>query len=468
MKRNALVAAAVAVALAIAGCTGLLDTPVSGVALNEYTTTIGVGLAEQLTASIAPAGATNPGVTWASSDAGKATVSATGLVTGMAAGTTTVTVTTGDGGFTAACVVTVAAATVAVTGVTLDKASASLAVGNTVQLTATIAPAAATNQDVTWASSDAAKATVSATGLVTALASGSTTITVATVDGLMTATCAVSVVTVYAAGFSMETGGIKVAGYWKNGVWTGLAPEVAGESAQVNSLAVSASDVYAAGFSNNASVPRSGMWTNGVWAGGGAPPGPAQGTTVVLSGGHLYTGGWATFSGVRSGGYARDGVGAGLPMLDPAHDAAVNTVFVVADVIYAGGYSTDASNVQVAGYWTITGTTPVWTGLTPLSASHNSQVYSVAVSGTDVYAAGFSTTAGNAMTAGYWRNGTWQELPRLDPTRNSAVNSIFVAGSDVYAGGYSTVSDGAAVTVVAGVWKNGVWTALPAQTGLPQ
>ena len=82
---------------------------------------------------------------------------------------------------------------VAVTGVTLDKATMTLtAVGATGTLVATVEPADATDQSVTWSSSTPAVATV-ANGVVTPLTVGITTITVTTVDGSLTATCAVTV-----------------------------------------------------------------------------------------------------------------------------------------------------------------------------------------------------------------------------------------------------------------------------------
>ena len=82
---------------------------------------------------------------------------------------------------------------IAVTGVTLNKTSASISVGETETLTATVAPANALNPAVTWTSSNTDVATV-ANGVVTAKAAGSATITVTTTDGGFTATCAVTVV----------------------------------------------------------------------------------------------------------------------------------------------------------------------------------------------------------------------------------------------------------------------------------
>lgn len=84
--------------------------------------------------------------------------------------------------------------TVSVTGVSLDKTSLSLNLNETAQLTATVSPSNATDKSVSWTSSDTSVATVSSSGLVTAKAAGSATITVTTNDGGKTATCAVTVV----------------------------------------------------------------------------------------------------------------------------------------------------------------------------------------------------------------------------------------------------------------------------------
>ena len=83
--------------------------------------------------------------------------------------------------------------TVAATGVTVTPATASLVVGATHQLTGTVQPTDATDRTGTWTTSDATKATVSSTGLVTAVAAGSAIITFKSNDGNFTATTAVSV-----------------------------------------------------------------------------------------------------------------------------------------------------------------------------------------------------------------------------------------------------------------------------------
>jgi formylglycine-generating enzyme required for sulfatase activity len=176
--------------------TASVPVPVSGVTLSQTSLSLAAGTTGQLAATVLPVNATNRNVTWSSSNAGVAAVSATGLVTAQSAGTAIITVTTQDGYKTATCLVTVtptAPVNVPVSGVTLNQATLSLAAGATGQLAATVSPSNATNRNVTWSSSNAGVATVSAAGLVTAQSAGTATITVTTQDGYKTATCTVTV-----------------------------------------------------------------------------------------------------------------------------------------------------------------------------------------------------------------------------------------------------------------------------------
>ena len=82
---------------------------------------------------------------------------------------------------------------VSVTGVSVSPSTASIRIGGTQQLSATLAPANATNRTVTWSSSNTSIATVNSTGLVTGVAEGAATITATTQDGNKTDTSAVTV-----------------------------------------------------------------------------------------------------------------------------------------------------------------------------------------------------------------------------------------------------------------------------------
>lgn len=83
--------------------------PATGVTVTPATTSLAVGATRQLTGTVNPADASDKSGTWKTSDTTKATVNSTGLVTGVAAGTATVTFTSNDGNFTGNCAVTVTA-----------------------------------------------------------------------------------------------------------------------------------------------------------------------------------------------------------------------------------------------------------------------------------------------------------------------------------------------------------------------
>ena len=181
-------------------------TPVSGVTLDKTTLGLAAGKqTAQLTATIAPAGASYKNIVWTSSDESVATVDANGLVTPIWAGTATITVTATNGteftsdDKTATCTVTVSA--VSVSGITLDNTTLTLiAEGEQRALSATVTPADVSYATVVWTSSDESVATVSASGVVTPLAEGTATITATATNGTATtaddktATCTVTVI----------------------------------------------------------------------------------------------------------------------------------------------------------------------------------------------------------------------------------------------------------------------------------
>ncbi|MDR1226211.1 MAG: Ig-like domain-containing protein [Prevotellaceae bacterium] len=162
---------------------------VTAVSLNQTATTLEVGATAQLTATVAPANATNPNVSW-SSDAESVATVVDGLVTAVAPGMANIIVTTADGNFVDTCTVTVFVNSV--TGVSLNQTATTLEVDSTAQLTATVAPANATNPNVSWSSDAEGVATV-VDGLVTAVAPGTANIIVTTADGSFVDTCTVTV-----------------------------------------------------------------------------------------------------------------------------------------------------------------------------------------------------------------------------------------------------------------------------------
>ena len=166
---------------------------VSGITLNKTALNLTIGASESLVATISPSNATNKDVEWTSSNTNVATVDTTGKVTGVSAGSATITVKTKDGSKVATCNVTVKNPVISVTGVTLNKTALNLVTGASESLVATISPSNATNKNVEWTSSNTNVATVDTTGKVKAISTGSAIITVKTKDGAKVATCNVTV-----------------------------------------------------------------------------------------------------------------------------------------------------------------------------------------------------------------------------------------------------------------------------------
>ena len=176
--------------------------------------TLEAGKSAKLSALVGPEKATDKSVSWKSGDKNIATVSENGevfahnpggpvLITAIANGAKDGT----DGtDVRASCSLTVTAPPVPVASVKISPEGAAIKVGESFQFTAKILPENADNKGVTWKSGDEKVATVDANGKVTAVAVGSTAITVTTIDGLKTAEATVSVNKVYSSGSGCAAG----------------------------------------------------------------------------------------------------------------------------------------------------------------------------------------------------------------------------------------------------------------------
>lgn len=162
--------------------------PATGIALNKTALSLTAGGSEQLEATVQPADTTDT-VKWSSNKPDIAKVDSTGKVTAVAAGEAVITAKAGDK--TATCTVTVTAAPKPATGITLDKTALALIVGGSEQLTAKPEPADTTDT-VQWSSGNTDVAKVDSTGKVTAVGTGTATITAKV--GNHTAECTVDVV----------------------------------------------------------------------------------------------------------------------------------------------------------------------------------------------------------------------------------------------------------------------------------
>ena len=154
-------------------------TPTGWVSVEVGNTTI-------LSATAKPDNAENRNIEWVSLHENIATVNTEGVVTGRNVGAATIRAKAVDGsGINAEKGVTVIAATIKVTGITISPSgSVSITVGKTANLTATVTPSNATNKDITWSSLDPSVAVVaSSTGIVTGVKEGSASIRATAADG---------------------------------------------------------------------------------------------------------------------------------------------------------------------------------------------------------------------------------------------------------------------------------------------
>lgn len=185
---------------------------VSGVSLNRSNLTFSSnGETFDLKATVRPANATNDRVSYTSSDPLVAEVSSSGVVTAGAEGSSTITVKTDDGNYTASCKVVVKypePEIIHVSSVSLSSKSLRFEEKNrTVSLSATVLPDNAENKSVVWSSSNTSVARVDSDGRVTSVSNGTCIITVRSLDGSKVDTCVVTVdapLTRYTYKFSSE------------------------------------------------------------------------------------------------------------------------------------------------------------------------------------------------------------------------------------------------------------------------
>ena len=264
---------------------------------------------------------------------------------------------------------------------------------------------------------------------------------------------------VYVAGYENAPGNKTNAKYWANGT-----PTVVGVSdpyAYGNDIFVSGSDVYVAGnefFSNGVNFYWKAMvWKNGVattlaqTATGG---GQAIANSVFVSGSDVYVAGYV-LNTAGTGAIAKlwkNGVATDLTTGTTI--AKTYCVFVSGTDVYVAGMEFTPAGEKIAKYWK--------NGVaTSLTLTGFAEAQSIFVSGTDVYVAGFEQV-GTYDNARLWKNGVSVPLP-INAAFASTANDLVVSGSDVYVTGLE-YSGTTTSTCAAKLWKNGVASALPALT----
>ena len=232
-------------------------------------TTIKSGETLDLEAKVEPTNATNKTVTWSSDNPKVADVDQKGHVVALnQEGTAKITVTTEDGGKTDECIITVTVPEVVipVEGVTLDKPTLDLKVGESIKLSATVKPDNATIKNVKWTSNNENVATVDGEGNVKAEGPGTTAITVETVDGKKKATCTVNVTKVLVTDVTITEKDLRLA----RGKSHQLEAIVQPPNATDSSVSWSTNDDTVATVDSNGTVTAKFSGTAVIWAYAGA------------------------------------------------------------------------------------------------------------------------------------------------------------------------------------------------------
>ena len=267
---------------------------------------------------------------------------------------------------------------------------------------------------------------------------------------------AVSGNNLYAAGIGLFVGPYRIGTgvmFWKNGndvdVW---GNSLTGEIYQLSSLAVSNYDVYMLGLgtADNATYFKNGspiVLSNGAEG--------TMATSIAVSGNDVYVAGISFNRNYYYGGYNRMARywknGNPVKLTDGTKDAYTTSIAVSGNDVYVSG-----SEDSIAKYWKNGKPVNLTEGLTYADAN------SIAASGTNVYVAGTQwdgniITNANGITyrnpiAKYWKNGKPVNL--TDGSKWAVANSIAVSGNDVYVAGFEedVASSG---NYVAKYWKNG-------------
>ncbi|MHC1762879.1 MAG: hypothetical protein AB9869_01045 [Verrucomicrobiia bacterium] len=298
---------------------------------------------------------------------------------------------------------------------------------------------------------------------------------------------AVSGNNVYAGGLFRTAGGNAAGSFakWDGSSWTALGSGIGGEFSEmyaVSALAVSDGDLYAAGLFTTAGGHATNIvskWDGRAWSALGS--GWSRGgdfahytgvSALAVSGGDLYAAGLFTMAGgsaatniAKWDGGTWSGLGSGLSG-GGAHPS-VSALAVAGSDLYAGGEFLTAGGSAAThiakwegGIWSGLGS-----GIVHVDNIDESHVSALALSGDNIYAAGYFATGGGQAAkrvVAKWDGRTWSVLGSgMDGVRPHFVYALAVSGRDLYAGIYSATADGQATTSVA-KWDGRAWLALGA------
>ncbi len=256
---SAMVLIALALEVLLVGCSSSPSVKkLTSIQVSPATASIGTGATQQFTAmgtfSDNSTQDLTSSATWSSSTPATATINTTGLATGVAAGSTTITAVSGSVTGTATLTVTVTLTTITVT-----PATATITAGSTQQFKAMGTYSDNSTQDLTssatWSSSATGVATINASGLATGVAAGPATITAASGSVMGTATLtviALKTITVTPATASVVIGGTQQ--FTATGTYTDNSQQDLTKSATWSSTPTTVATITSGGLATGAGV----------------------------------------------------------------------------------------------------------------------------------------------------------------------------------------------------------------------
>jgi len=284
----------------------------------------------------------------------------------------------------------------------------------------------------------------------------------------------------YAGGQFTTAGGVTASNIakWDGSAWSDLGSGMGGSYPWVSALAVSGTDLYAGGwFTTAGGVTANGIakWNGSAWSALGSGMGGSGSSypfvfALAVSGTVLYAGGEFTTAGGVPANYVAKWDGSGWSTLGSAMGGSgssfhsVSALAVSGTNLYAGGFFNTAGGVP-ANYiarWNGSAWSALGSGMGSVLSSPS--VSALAVSGTNLYAGGYFTSAGG-VPANYiarWNGSAWSALGSgmggNDPTRSTGVNALAVSGTNLYAGGTFLRAGGSANNIAK--WDGSAWSAL--------
>jgi hypothetical protein len=192
-------------------------------------------------------------------------------------------------------------------------------------------------------------------------------------------------------------------------------------------------------------------------------------SAVTDASGNLYIGGLFGAVGNTLAASVAKWNGSSWSALGSGMDLPVYALAVAGNTVYAGGWFTMAggTNANYIAQWDGTNWSPLSSGMGPMNGL-NGYVYALAVSGSDLYAGGYFSSAGGigATNIAKWDGSSWSALSSGMGGNSHSVLALAVSGANLYAGGSFSTAGGIGATNIA-KWDGNNWTALGSGTSGP-